>query len=237
MQLAPAEVTMNVQPVVTREPSCHGDEMQPPKVARQSMNSEANGSREDAAGLLGIQVAQGELWNGANPLRRVLLCWEWFRAEALKMDGKALPESMKQLSELQHSFNSAAKVKAHGARSTGLYLIEHVIFYSLVCFSLPHLLALEWHVNLKRSYIENEGNHPSHSNFQGESIVAFSINLGLIVFFLGSLRVLAFQMNDPFGDDAVDIPVAALGARLSEDANLLVENAKAAAVTYSIELV
>ena len=68
----------------------------------------------------------------------------------------------------------------------------------------------------------------SHAFLEGSSITIFLIQLAFVIFFLGSLRALAGHMNDPFGNDAVDIPVTTLTARFCQDADLLVRNARAA---------
>lgn len=57
----------------------------------------------------------------------------------------------------------------------------------------------------------------------------FLLYLTVIHFFLGALRAISVFMQDPFGTDAVDIPITTIGMGLFRDLDLLTLNAEAAA--------
>ena len=129
----------------------------------------------EACRALGLTRAQGRLWAESSGSSQVVRAWQWLRSEVVGPGREDVAELRILLAEVL----------------SGFYLLEHVVFYTLVGFLLPQLLDYERHIGLDADQIAKRTGHHSHfmSLALGSSgtLVIFLLYLTVIHFSLGAL--------------------------------------------------
>jgi hypothetical protein len=148
---------------------------------------------------------------------RVMLVWKCLYCAAKGCTGsmKGVSSFNTQLYDCLHAFHGASKIKAHGAETSGLDIVEWWVMHLLLTLLFPVSLAYEFHLHYKPQDLDK------FESLNIGRMLLFAVSVGLLVYFLCGLKLVAEQARDPFGEDPQDIPMSKMAMSFCKDIDVM----------------